>query len=503
MEQTPVTEKTHNRKSKSYLSLNPVIKKLISLEVLTRPVKDQTRIALKRRWSELPQHIQTDSQTLGRVAVGCEGTHGVFPKCNFSCSPCYHSRDANRVRVDGNHTISEIDHQFSFLNQTRGPHAHAQLIGGEVSLLDPEDHAAALKVMRSYGREPMSFTHGDMDYDYLKKLAIGPNGKPRFKRLSFAAHFDTTMVGRKGLRHAQRETELDPYRRRFADLFHRLRKEYGVRFFLAHNVTVTPKNVMQIPEIIRNNHAAGYGMFAFQPAAYVGNEQRWKEDYSTLDPDCIWSKIEEGVGSHLPYKIFQIGDFRCNRSAFGFYLNDKWYPVLDENDEKDIAVRDAFFRYFGGFHWGAPLPLVIARLVRLSASNPQILPIAAKWLTRLINRVGGIATTLKALSKNQVIPVTFVMHRFMHAQNVKPAWALLKQGVMSNDKDIRETQERLQSCFYAMAHPESNEIVPACVQHSVLDPQENEVLAQLLPLPQRRITHKEYAPSLSNAEEIV
>jgi hypothetical protein len=35
---------------------------------------------------------------------------------------------------------------------------------------------------------------------------------------------------------------------------------------------------------------------------------------------------------------------------------------------------------------------------------------------------------------------------------------------------------------YGMAHPERDAIVPACVQHSVLDEQENVRLATLLPL---------------------
>jgi hypothetical protein len=33
-----------------------------------------------------------------------------------------------------------------------------------------------------------------------------------------------------------------------------------------------------------------------------------------------------------------------------------------------------------------------------------------------------------------------------------------------------------------MAHPESGTLVPACVQHSVLDPGENQELRRLLPL---------------------
>ena len=60
----------------------------------------------------------------------------------------------------------------------RGPRAHAQLIGGEVSLLDADDHAETLLVMRAHGREPMSFTHGDFDYDYLQRLAVGDGPQP-------------------------------------------------------------------------------------------------------------------------------------------------------------------------------------------------------------------------------------------------------------------------------------------------------------------------------------
>jgi hypothetical protein len=53
---------------------------------------------------------------------------------------------------------------------------------------------------------------------------------------------------------------------------------------------------------------------------------------------------------------------------------------------------------------------------------------------------------------------------------------------MSDDPRIRATQERLQACAYAMAHPDDDLIVPACVQHSVLDPLEIAALRQELPL---------------------
>jgi len=46
---------------------------------------------------------------------------------------------------------------------------------------------------------------------------------------------------------------------------------------------------------------------------------------------------------------------------------------------------------------------------------------------------------------------------------------------------VRATQERLQACSYAMAHPASGRLVPACAQHSLLDPGENAELRVLLP----------------------
>ncbi|MGH9055652.1 MAG: radical SAM domain-containing protein [Acidimicrobiales bacterium] len=464
---------------------------LARVERVTRPVADGTRDAFARRWAELPAHIRTDAQTLGRAAVGCEGTHGVFPRCNFTCTPCYHSADANRVRVDGAHTLAQVDAQMAHLERERGPHGHAQLIGGEVSLLDPDDHAAALLVMRDYGREPMSFTHGDFDYDYLERLALGPDGRPRFKRLSFAGHFDTTMRGRRGLRRPRTEAELNGYRQAFCDLFTRLRKEHGVRFFLAHNMTVTPSNVEEIPRLVRDCRTMGFNMLSFQPAAFVGDERRWREDYRSLDPDHIWAKIEEGAGATLPFRVLQTGDERCNRGAIGYYVGERWFPVLDD-DPADLAVRDVFYAHLGGIHWHAKPALLALRLARVLARRPQLVSVGAGWLRRRVRRAGGPRVVLAALVRGQVVPMTFVMHRFMHAEDVRPAWEMLQRGEMSDDPRIKETQERLQACFYAMAHPETGEIVPACVQHAVLDPAENVALAQLLPLPRRRRT----APAL-------
>jgi len=281
------------------------------LAVSTRPVHGDTEAALRRRWTELPEPVRTPAQLLGRRTPGCEGTHGVFPRCDLACTPCYHARIANSVRTDGRHTLEQVDRQMGYLRSARGTGQHAQLIGGEVTLLDPDEHAAALAAMQAHGRKPMSMTHGDFDYDYLERLAVGPDGRRRFDLLRFVGHFDSLMLGRGDLPRPRTEAELDPYRRRFVELFERLRREHGVHCDLAHNMTVTPRNLDQVADVVRAGLGMGFGMMSFQPAAYVGNPKRWREDFHAVSIDSVWREIERGAGTRLPWGHLQMGDERA------------------------------------------------------------------------------------------------------------------------------------------------------------------------------------------------
>jgi hypothetical protein len=451
--------------------------RLSALELATRPVHPDTEEALRKRWAELPDHVKHAAQCLGRRTAGCEGTHGVFPRCDLACTPCYHSRDANRVRVDGEHTLSEIDAQMAYLREQRGPGQYAQLIGGEVTLLSPGDHAAALAVMHKHGRKPMSMSHGDFDYDYLERLAIGPDAKPRFHSLSFAGHFDSMMYGRRGIKRARDERELNPYRERFCEIFQRLEREHGVKHYLAHNMTVTPRNLDQVAQVVADCRHMGFRMFSFQPAAFIGNTNRWKDDYEELTGEKVWAEAERGAGGHLPWNMFQIGDERCNRTAYGVYVGHRYVQLLDDRDPRDVEVRDAFFEAFGGMDFEHPRALLAAKLARVFWRYPRGLGVLARWTGRFVRRAGLIP-----LLRHGAQPITFVMHSFMDAKDVRPAWQGLQRGEISDDPRIRATQERLQACSYAMSHPESDVLLPACVQHSVLDPQENIKLMELLPL---------------------
>lgn len=454
-----------------------------SLELATRPIRPDSRIALDRRWAELPAHVKTDNQLLGRSSVGCEGTHGVFPKCDLTCSPCYHSADANKVRIDGNHTLGEVSDQMRFLRLQRGPRAHAQLIGGEVSLLPAADHAAALAVMRANGREPMSMTHGDFDYDYLLDVVLDNDGHPRFQRVSFAAHFDSLMRGRRGAVRPRTEAELNPFREEFAQMFVDLKREHGVKSYLAHNMTVTPSNLDQVSDTTRDVLEMPFDMMSFQPAAYIGDDRRWKEDFNEVSIDDVWQQVEAGAGQKLPWQATQFGDPRCNRSTVGLRVNGRFAALLDPDEPKDLAARDRILNHFGGMILGGiPKSVLVVKVIRALLSHPKDAGILLGLGARIVRRAGGIRSILRATKDKNIGFKTFVVHNFMDAAQVAPAWKLMEQGLQSDDPRLRETQERLGSCMYAMSHPEDDRLVPACVQHSVLDPIENVGLRRLLPI---------------------
>lgn len=460
-----------------------LVDRVRNFELQTRPVHPDSRTALDKRWSELPEGAKTPSQVLGKFAVGCEGTHGVFPKCNLTCSPCYHSADANKVRVDGNHTVDAVTKQMAFLRKIRGPRAHAQLIGGEVSLLPAQDHAAALLAMRAHGREPMSFTHGDFEYSYLLDLALDQSGEPRFEKLSFAGHFDSLMRGRRGLPRPKDEAELNPYREKFAAMFLRLKKEHGIDSYLAHNMTVTPSNVEQVSEVARAVVGMPFNMLSFQPAAFVGDDRRWRENFEEVTIDSVWNEIEKGVGSELPWGAIQFGDPRCNRSTVVVRLNGMTIPLLDPADPRDLKVRDIVLNHFGGMIFGGtPRSILAMKISRVLLKHPGDLAPLVTFIQRLIKRAGGVRGLTRAVIKRDLEFKTFVVHNFMDAAVVKPAWELMEQGIVAEDPKIKETQERLGACSYAMSHPETGRLVPACVQHSVLDPGENIALKRLLPI---------------------
>lgn len=180
------------------------------------------------------------------------------------------------------------------------------------------------------------------------------------------------------------------------------------------------------------------------------------------------------------------GDERCSRTAIGVLVGERWVPLLDDDEPADIEVRDFYYQHFGGANIGSAPPLMFAiKLLRLLPTHPRLISVGGRWLRRVLVRAGSIRTVIAHLRKHQVRPLTFVMHSFIDADACRPGWDQLRRGEISSEPRVREAQERLEACVYSMAHPETGELVPACVQHSILDPAENATLRKLLPIIQR------------------
>lgn len=265
-------------------------------------------------------------------------------------------------------------------------------------------------------------------------------------------------------------------------MFGRLGAEHGVSSFLAHNMTVTPGNVDEVAGVVARNRDSGFRLFSFQPAAYVGNPARWGDGYRAVDPEDVWRRIEEGAGAHLHHRALQYGDPRCNQTAYGGFAEGHYWALLDEGDPRDGAALTSFLDAYGGMDFGAPAHLLAARLARGALAHPSVVAHTAGVAVRIVRRMGGPLAALRHRPR----PVTFVMHSFMDASVVVPAWEALERHEVSADPEVAAAQERLSACSYAMAHPEGGRIVPACAQHAVFDPDANRRLVDLLrPSPPR------------------
>ena len=223
--------------------------------------------------------------------------------------------------------------------------------------------------------------------------------------------------------------------------------------------------------------ALKFGMMSFQPAAHVGNPRRWREDFSAVGIDDVWHELERAAGTRLPWRHLQVGDPRCNRTAYGVLAGGRWTPFLYDDDARDLRVRDRFLDWIGGMDFDRPATHRLAAVSRVILRHPSVVPVAAGWALRMARRVGW-----RRLLSGRPRGFTFVVHAFMDADVVEPAWAALERGEIAGDPAVRAAQQRLQACSYSMAHPDKDRLVPACVQHCVLDNSENAALLELLPL---------------------
>ena len=268
-------------------------------------------------------------------------------------------------------------------------------------------------------------------------------------------------------------------------MFRRLRRELGVRSYLAHNMTVTPANLDQVAEVVARCCAMGYQMMSFQPAAFLGDDRRWREGYRERDRRRGVGADRAGRRGPAALPGIQFGDPRCNRTAFGLLVGRRWVPLVDERRRRATSSPvTRFYAHFGGVGFAGDPAAAAASAGAGSgvlAAHPGRRRRSAALRPRPLRRRCGRRRLCAALRRAGAADDVRGAHAFMDAADVAPAWELRERGERSNDPAVRATQERLQACIYAMAHPETGRLVPACAQHAVLDPVENAELRRLLP----------------------
>lgn len=458
------------------------IKKIADFEKKTRPFDERHRLAKKKVWDSLPDEYKFPGQLLGRFTTGCKSTQGVFLRCNYVCEPCYLAENSNKVRIEPDYILEEIEKQVKFLSEENfGARTHCQLIGGEVTLLGPELHAKILRLMMSYNMVPMSFTHGDFDYEYLRDLVKFGEGKIDY--LSFNVHIDSTMRGRRGCRKPKSEKELKIYRQRFCDLFRRLKKETNVNYYLSFTMTVVNSNVEDIPEVIRECLDMDFNFVSFMTAAYLGNKNSWKDKFEELKKDdgqYVKSKTEEGYGRKLPWSMMMPPDPACGSGVLGIAVANKFHPFFEENSVVDKWARDSILRIFSAGFAGfagteGNIILGVISMFRMIFSKHafnffSLLP----WVIFF-----GLRCGLINLMTKKARPFNTVIHNFQNEEHIIKAYECMRNLETSADPVIKKTQERLKVCFYKAPHPDTNEFVPNCVQHAIFDRKINERLIEI------------------------
>src|SRR5258707_13784215 len=132
-----------------------------------------------------------------------------------------------------------------------------------------------------------------------------------------AVHIDITQVERHGFTadSIRSETDLNPLRDAFTHLVRDIRGKTGLPLELAHNCTVTARNIDSIAELVRwflaePRRTQIWRNLSFLPEANTG---RTTFSENPVSPNLVWQKICDGVGLSLDGHAFMGGHPDCNR----------------------------------------------------------------------------------------------------------------------------------------------------------------------------------------------
>lgn len=305
---------------------------------------NESRNALARAWSCLPNSLRLPTQFLGRHYAGCGATIGAMPRCDFQCQGCYLTRDANGAQPA---PIADIETQLDEIRSWLGPAGNVQLTDGELTLRPESELLSIIAYARRIGLVPMLMTHGETfrrDTGLLERLVRGGLSEVCF-------HVDTTMRGRRDqYAAAGSEVELDGLRAEFADLVRATRRRTGLRVEAASTVTVSRANLDEVPAIVRwfLANADAFKMVSFQPVAAVG---RTASTLVGVTVEELWAQIAKGCADpDIARGIGYFGDPDCSRFVQGLVGGGrrKFVPLYNGNSADDMRLLDQLLARLGG-----------------------------------------------------------------------------------------------------------------------------------------------------------
>jgi hypothetical protein len=426
------------------------------------PLEGEKSDYLKERWSGLPEELKTPNQISGRHLTHCGFTTGAS-FCSFHCTHCYLPKNANEVPIP---SLAQAKEQILANRRLQGPCGGLQITGGDVADAywragRVDELVEIIRFTKGTGLEPMLMTHGQTlieHPEFLERLVV--EGGLR----QVAVHVDMTQAGRKGypIQRVACEADLHPVRDAFTGLARRIRERTGLPLELAHNCTVTRKNIGGVAEIVRwaladaeRSHI--WRIFSFQPEADTG---RTLFSEQPITPEDVWEEIQKGIG--LP--------IRRGATIFGHPDCNSWAPVMVSRvdgsratllpeDPKWDRMLGRVLETTGGLHLmnddaGTPFYRVMGVLLQ----NPGVFfQLMCYGMERMLNGTLPLRVMFAMLT-NRAHNVGFGIHNFMDAAMVARA---------GSDPVI---QARLDSCVFKGAVKVEGEwkAVPMCSMNQAM-----------------------------------
>jgi hypothetical protein len=430
-----------------------------------RPIDPEKQALLRARWDSLPDELQTPHQLAGRHLTHCGFTTGAS-YCSFRCTHCYLPQNANDIPIP---SLAEVKEQIEANRRFQGPNGGLQITGGDVAdaycragrqeeLIEIVRHTLRL------GLVPMLMTHGQTLFEhpeFLEELVV--DGGLR----QIAIHIDMTQAGRHGypIGRVRHESDLHPIREAFTKVAADIRERTNLPLELAHNCTVTERNIDSIADVVRwfladPARSRIWRILSFQPEANTG---RTFFSQHPVTPAVVWQKLCEGIGEQLDGSAFIGGHPDCGQgvSLLVEQRRGRYLPLLP-NDEKTKRLFSDVLSAVGA----------ISTMTTDSSAGASLLPYRAAGAFARHPKLAGraIARGLALIAAGQ-IPLSFVraiLTRRLHTINIG-THNFIDASKVANAPNDTVTRARLKACVFkgAVKNRASGdwEAVPMCAMN--------------------------------------